>query len=325
MSPHEEAAFRASMGAAGGVLERLEAMRRDKALLRASMLRDPPVPSGLASRVEETLGREALVSSGVGGAGASPELFEARSPSGRAWSSGGWTVGVSMAAGIAIAVIGGFLVLTRPISPTAPQRTIARADAPPSEPAASIALPRTEQTVHGSESAGPGKTRLLPGALARHEVMVMAEQHRLALRVSAEEPGALIAAIEAAAEGPSWRVLREASAEVADAIGVRVAAEVPRDLPDAAPIDPSWLLRPTQDAMAVYLAEVDLSEAGLEALSSGVLRLGRSRAGYAALEDSLHEVLSEAALAEARPTVWWLRHNRPQVRRTIVPVVIERP
>jgi hypothetical protein len=191
--------------------------------------------------------------------------------------------------------------------------------------------------------------------------MVLAEQHRLALRVSADEPAELIAALEAAALAESdsgWRVVADAPATLAGSLSVTIApfgedalaapagasgnpgtlpddpfdALPPGPAPDAeAPADPAprddddWLLRPTEDAWAVYLAEVDMTEEGLAALDRDLRRAGRGRAGFAALADPLDSVLGDRImLIPADDVMWWYHPPREWSRRTLVPVVVER-
>lgn len=424
LSSIEEVSFRRGLRHAPQVLAGLEAMRRDKGLLRATMLREALVPSSLSARVEEAIGREALF-----GAMSSPELQLVESTlqtrvSTRWWASRRINTGLAVAAGLALAIGGSVLVVNRPSGsaprggPNAP-RSIASAagdrslgytasvpsgesieqasgsapqpgapdGTPPgsahgagdsnltvalgSDPAGSAPALSPSPSIEASlpldgpaapfEAPGLAPTRMLPGTVARQDVMRLAEQHRLALRVSADEPRAVIAALESAATsgegsqgnagGPGWRILADAPATLASSLSVTIrpfdesalagpgagagsdpdsgrgnAPSAPAMAPGSgAGPDDAWLLRPTADALAVYLAEVDMTPEGLSALGRELSARAGTRSGFAALADPLdHAIGDMGLLVPAREVIWWYHPPREWSRRTLVPVVVER-
>lgn len=407
LSVAEEVLFRRGLRGAPRVLVRLEAMRRDKALLRATMLRESLVPGPLAARVEEAMGREALIAAAYGesrsdGVSAVPEIRTR--VIGRRWSAGGVGVGLALAAGVALAFGGLMLVIGRggqpSVGPTiasgggeasrargvmdregvpgegelaaAPELDRAagevsiasadssevgdpgdgdRVDGSPDESPLRVAATPSALDPFPEPVDGPDElvsTRLLPGAVARKDLMALAEQHRLALRVSAQEPREVIAALEAAVGGTEdvpWRTVGDSPRTLAGSLGVTIqpfderafagspgareggAGRGPGESPGrgGSRSDDSWLLRPTADALAVYLAEVEMSPEGLARLDRDLSSRGQSRSGFAALADPLDRVLGDMGLlVPADDVIWWYHPPREWSRRTLVPVVVER-
>lgn len=215
----------------------------------------------------------------------------------------------------------------------------------------------------GEQVDGPTSTRLLPGVVARAEVMALAEQHRLALRIASDEPRAVVTALEQAVDlsrtggldRAPWRVRPDAPPSLASALGVTLRGLDEHAAPPAPSIDAElaslpdpdagiaeadrWLLRPTDDALAVYLAEVDLTEAAIEAFKRELAResdplaltpdMFRENAppdtGFVALADPIDQVLGHTTLlVPAEDVIWWYQPPRRWAKRTLVPVIVER-
>ncbi|MCB9841213.1 MAG: hypothetical protein H6809_06160 [Phycisphaeraceae bacterium] len=404
----EEAALRRALARSPQVMLRLEAMRRERAVLRGVLLREPYIPASVQRRMERAVetgierakgrrspSRSALEPAGAAPTGLAPDAHDVplihsipidRALPRRSWNSGGLGVGLATAAAIAL-VVGGVLATINIRPPTATNSaapSIARGGgvAPASPDSLATASPRLAERTAGESGApsvvaadaladpiaaasapslagdpivgvsepGPS-TRLLPGRVARTQVMALAEQRRLALRVSAPEPRNVIAAMEAAAgdaDRPAWRVRTDAPATLAGSMGLTLApwdeqatsptsdtlATGPESVPGAPtrlaetpPADPdAWLLRPTDDALAVYLAEVDLTEAGLRTLERDLGRAAGGSSGFAALETSLDGVIGgPTLLVPAQDVIWWYDSPREWSKRALVPIVIERP
>lgn len=438
MSAAEEAALRRGLSHAPQIVARLESMRRDKALLRASMLREALRPRSLSARVDEQIAREAVL--GSGGAGvrsragtAQQDEVVVRSTLETRVVGEGWRkarLGLAMAAGLALAAGGAFLAIDRMGGGSggggggggrnlalATDRAVGGADVGVEGGASRGEVDAGSRVANASGNAGDGagsldpsvipgasgadvievatgdpagdvgdgslqerlasapfdgtlfdlstdltgeapepeliSTRLLPGTVARRDLMALAEQHRLALRVSADEPREVIEALEAAvAAAPAgWRVVRESPVMLAGAIGVTISPfdetmtggpasaegeDADRDADGDGPgriardgeaggLDDAWLLRGTDDAMAVYLTEVDITLEALAELDRDLTRRGGSRAGFAALESPIDRVLNRnLLLVPASDVIWWYHPPREWSRRTLVPVVVER-
>ncbi|MEZ6233939.1 MAG: hypothetical protein R3B68_07095 [Phycisphaerales bacterium] len=406
----EEAALRRALARSPQVMLRLEAMRRERSVLRGVLLREPYIPASVQRRmergvergVERVSGIKAGTPAGAGDADGSggwssagehdPLLVQTipidRALPRRSWNSGGLGVGLAAAAAIAL-VVGGVLATIGVGTPSASgpsTPSIARsrgAGDPNATPGPLVmAVPDRAERSAGVPAAGPDiaddrpgevlamesgsalhtdpildvpeslpSTRVLPGRVARTEVMALAEQRRLALRVTAPEPRTVIAAMEAAAadsDRPAWHVRADAPATLAGSMGLTLApwderaatspstpfatgpdapSGEPTRIASAPPTDPdAWLLRPTEDALAVYLAEVDLTEAGLRTLERDLNRAAGGQSGFAALETSLDGVIGgPTLLVPARDVIWWYDSPREWSKRALVPIVIERP
>lgn len=430
-TPAEEAVLRRGLAHAPQILASLEAMRRDKALLRASMLREALVPRSLSARVDEAIAREAVLGSSAGLGGFQDDGDAIVRPMRTQVVGGSWRrarVGLAMAAGLALAAGGAMLALNRTSgggagsghnlamnrgqsqgagsgqaergeprgarggegeARLADATGVASTESPAVMPGSpSVAEPSVTIAASGGEgdentlerqlASVPfdgtlfdlstdltgevpepelASTRLLPGTVARRDLMALAEQHRLALRVSADEPREVIEALEAAvaaavagdgSQSPvGWRVVRESPVMLASAIGVTLSpgsvmdesmsggaatpgedGTGPQTQPPeriAGDIDDAWLLRGTQDAMTVYLTEVDITPEALAELDRDLTRRGGSRTGFAALENPIDRVLDRnLLLVPADDVIWWYHPPRDWSRRTLVPVVVEK-
>jgi hypothetical protein len=180
-----------------------------------------------------------------------------------------------------------------------------------------------------------------PARLSPAEALALARESRLAIRIRAADADAVARAVQRIAERPTgqvrWRAVEPGEAApilvamihepahapapgpVAPAPAPTIAGDGNSPPPPPPPPPAAELVRARPDLRVLYTVELSETEAELGALAEALTGRGRT-AEFVALDQALPRVPS----LEPGAVLWWTRPPAQWVRRTTVPIVLER-